>query len=61
MDSRDEARKSLRHPCYGAIDFRVDDWHITGKLINLCLEGCLIRPRQRPACNVGDTSTSALR
>ena len=52
---QDEARKSPRHSCYGPIDFRVDDWHITGKVIDLCLEGCLIRPRQHPVCSIGDT------
>lgn len=54
MARPDEARKSPRHPCYGPIDFRVDDWHITGKVINLCLDGCLIRPRQSPVCSIGD-------
>ena len=55
MARRIEARKSPRHPCYGPIDFRVDNWRITGKVINLCLKGCLIRPRQHLVCSIGDT------
>jgi PilZ domain len=55
MDRPEEARKSPRHSCYGPIDFRIHNWHITGKVVNLCLDGCLIRPRQRYACSVGDT------
>jgi hypothetical protein len=50
-----DARRSRRYGCYGPIQFRVLNWQITGKLINLSLEGCLIRPSQKVSFAAGDT------
>src|SRR5258708_36839423 len=46
MDKRIEGRKTRRYPCYGPIEFRIlQDWYpFTGKILNLCPDGCLINP-----------------
>ena len=47
MNQRIEGRKTRRYPCYGPIEFRVQDWYtFTGKILNLSLEGCFIQPDQ---------------
>jgi hypothetical protein len=55
MSSPSEARKTRRYPCYGPIEFRVQDWYtFTGKILNLSLEGCFIQPDQPTGYTVGD-------
>ncbi|WP_263366892.1 PilZ domain-containing protein [Edaphobacter bradus] len=54
MTDSAEARRSRRYSCRGPIQFRIHNWQITGKLINLCLEGCLIRPNTELSLAVGD-------
>jgi PilZ domain len=50
-----DARKTRRYPCYGPIEFRVQDWYtFTGKILNLSLEGCFIQPDQPTGYTVGD-------
>jgi hypothetical protein len=50
-----EARKTRRYPCYGPIEFRVQDWYtFTGKILNLSLEGCFIQPDQPTGYTVGE-------
>jgi hypothetical protein len=44
MNEPADARRSPRYACHGPIQFRINHWEIKGKIINLCLEGCLIRP-----------------
>ena len=55
MSSPSDARKTRRYPCYGPIEFRVQDWYtFTGKILNLSLEGCFIQPDQPTGYTVGD-------
>lgn len=45
---RRERRRSPRYSCYGPIDFRIQGWYLRkGRILNLCLDGCLIQPQQR--------------
>ncbi|HEY6413571.1 MAG TPA: PilZ domain-containing protein [Edaphobacter sp.] len=55
MNRRIEGRKTRRYLCYGPIEFRVRDWYtFTGRILNLCLEGCLIQPDQPTGYTVGE-------
>ena len=56
MDKQIEGRKTRRYSCYGPIEFRIlQDWYpFTGKILNLCLDGCLIKPSQPTDYVVGD-------
>jgi len=55
MSLPSERRKSHRYPCYGPFDFRIDGWYITtGKIVNLCLNGCLVQPNLQSEVNVDD-------
>ena len=55
MSSPSERRKSRRYPCYGPFDFRIDGWYITtGKIVDLCLNGCLLQPRLQSEVNIND-------
>lgn len=45
MTCTQERRKAPRYSCHGPIDFRIPGWHSRkGRILNLCLSGCLIRP-----------------
>jgi hypothetical protein len=38
------------------VDFRIENWHLRrGRIVNLCLEGCLIEPQHATDCVPGDT------
>ena len=54
MNPTTEARRSRRYRCYGPVRFRILTWQITGKLINLSLEGCQIRPTRNLELAAGD-------
>jgi hypothetical protein len=55
MDKQIEDRKTRRYSCYGPIEFRIQDWYtFTGRILNLCLDGCLIQPSQPTDCVVGE-------
>src|SRR5437763_1622856 len=50
-----ERRRTRRYRCYGPIDFRIRGWSLRkGKILNLCLNGCLIQPRLATDCVAGD-------
>jgi len=51
-----ERRRTPRHACHGPADFRVHNWYLRrGRILNLCLEGCLLQPRQATGYRPGDT------
>lgn len=51
-----ERRRSLRHRVHGPVDFRIENWHLRrGRILNLCLDGCLIEPQHATDCVPGDT------
>jgi hypothetical protein len=54
MNEPADARRSPRYACHGPIQFRINHWEIKGKIINLCLEGCLIRPAGELGLEPGD-------
>jgi PilZ domain len=55
MPSPSERRQSRRYPCYGPFDFRIDGWYITtGKIVDLCLNGCLLQPHLQSEVNIND-------
>ena len=55
MPSPSDRRKSRRYPCNGPFDFRIDGWYITtGKIVDLCLNGCLLQPRLQSEVNIDD-------
>jgi hypothetical protein len=55
MPSPPDRRKSRRYPCYGPFDFRIDGWYITtGKIVDLCLNGCLLQPCLQSEVNIND-------
>ncbi|HTH53493.1 MAG TPA: PilZ domain-containing protein [Edaphobacter sp.] len=44
---RSDRRRTVRYSCHGPIDFRVQGWYLRkGRILNLCLDGCLIQPQQ---------------
>jgi len=48
-------RRHPRHRCHGPIDFRIQGWHLRkGRILNLCLDGCLIEPQLATDCVAGD-------
>jgi len=50
-----DRRRHARHLCHGPIDFRIQGWHLRrGRILNLCLEGCLIEPQSSTDCVPGD-------
>lgn len=50
-----ERRKTPRYPCSGPIDFRIQNWHVRkGRILNLCLDGCLIEPHLATGYVIGD-------
>lgn len=50
-----ERRRTPRHPCHGPADFRVHNWYLRrGRILNLCLDGCLIQPRLATGYRSGD-------
>lgn len=52
---RKERRKTPRYACHGPIDFRIQNWYVRkGRILNLCLDGCLIEPHLVTGCEVGD-------
>lgn len=55
MNDSIDGRRSRRYICHGPIKFRIHNGHATGKIINLCLEGCFIQPNQEICFFVGDT------
>lgn len=51
-----DRRRSVRHRVHGPVDFRIENWHLRrGRILNLCLEGCLIEPQHATDCVPGDT------
>lgn len=53
--SIEERRRHPRHLCHGPIDFRIQGWYLRrGRILNLCLEGCLIEPQSSTDCVPGD-------
>lgn len=55
MSSVDERRRVPRYRCSGPSDFRILGWHLRrGRILNLCLDGCLIAPRQLTGYEPGD-------
>lgn len=54
-ESLKERRRHPRHPCHGPIDFRIQGWYLRrGRILNLCLDGCLIEPQLGTDCVPGD-------
>ena len=50
-----ERRRTPRHPCHGPADFRVHNWFLRrGRILNLCLDGCLIQAHLSTDCRPGD-------
>lgn len=50
-----ERRKTPRYSCHGPIDFRIQGWYLRrGRILNLCLDGCLIQPQLATDCIPGD-------
>jgi hypothetical protein len=50
-----ERRRHARHPCHGPIDFRIQGWYLRrGRILNLCLDGCLIESQVGTDCVPGD-------
>jgi hypothetical protein len=50
-----ERRRSPRHWCHGPADFRVHNWYLRkGRILNLCLDGCLLQPRLTTGYRSGD-------
>lgn len=50
-----ERRRTPRYSCSGPIDFRILGWYLRkGRILNLCLEGCLIQPHLATGYGVGD-------
>jgi len=50
-----ERRRVPRHRCQGPIDFRIQGWTLRkGRILNVCLHGCLIEPQAGSDCMVGD-------
>jgi hypothetical protein len=48
-------RRTPRHACLGPIDFRIHGWYLRrGRILDLCLDGCLIQPRLATDCVPGD-------
>ncbi|MDE1175870.1 MAG: PilZ domain-containing protein [Edaphobacter sp.] len=51
-----ERRRSPRHRAQGPVEFRIENWHLRrGRILNLCLQGCLIEPQHATDCIPGDT------
>jgi hypothetical protein len=50
-----DRRRTRRHPLHGPIDFSVRNWYLRrGRILNLCLDGCLIQPHLATGCTPGD-------
>jgi len=50
-----ERRKNPRYSCSGPIDFRIQNWYLRkGRILNLCLDGCLIEPQLNTGYAIGD-------
>jgi len=50
-----ERRKKPRYLCHGPIDFCIQGWYLQkGRILNLCLDGCLIEPQRANDYDVGD-------
>jgi hypothetical protein len=48
-------RRSKRYPVNGVAEFRARNWYPhRGRVLNICLEGCLIEPRGMLEYAVGD-------
>ena len=54
MNESADTRRSPRYACHGPIQFRINHWEIKGRIINLCLEGCLIRPTRELGLEADD-------
>jgi hypothetical protein len=51
----DERRRAHRHRIHGPADFRIQNWYLrSGRILNLCLDGCLLEPRLATDCVPGD-------
>ncbi|MBS1820834.1 MAG: PilZ domain-containing protein [Acidobacteria bacterium] len=51
----EERRRSPRHACRGPADFRVHNWYLRrGRILNLCLDGCLLQPDLSTGYRPGD-------
>lgn len=50
-----DRRRSPRYACHGPIEFRIHNWYLRkGRILNLCLDGCLIHPREGTGYVIGD-------
>lgn len=50
-----ERRRTPRYACRGPIDFRIQGWYLRkGRILNLCLDGCLIESQSGTDYVVGD-------
>ncbi|MBS1799925.1 MAG: PilZ domain-containing protein [Acidobacteria bacterium] len=50
-----ERRRSPRYGCHGPADFRVHNWYLRrGRILDLCLDGCLLQPNLSTGYRPGD-------
>lgn len=50
-----DRRRAMRHRIHGPIDFSIQNWYLRqGRILNLCLDGCLIQPHLATGCTPGD-------
>ncbi|MEG9437998.1 PilZ domain-containing protein [Edaphobacter sp. HDX4] len=50
-----DRRRAPRYACHGPIDFHIHGWYLRrGRILNLCLDGCLIDPPPGTDYVVGD-------
>lgn len=50
-----DRRRSPRYACHGPIEFRIQNWYSRkGRILDLCLDGCLIQPRESSDYVIGD-------
>jgi hypothetical protein len=55
MTSSADQRRTLRHPCHGTIEIRIDGWRLyPGRILNLGIDGCLVEAAQWAGCEPGD-------
>jgi hypothetical protein len=55
IHDENDRRRAPRYPCHGPINFQIHGWYLrTGRILNLCLDGCLIDPQLGTGYVVGD-------
>ena len=51
----EERRRAPRYLCHGPANFRVHNWYLRrGRILNLCLDGCLLQPNLATGYRPGD-------